>query len=205
MDLREKFSGPLDKVTDSKLSSIAIGLVLGIALLFGFQSLDIGNQDPTEELIPFLENQTGQDLEVITTEEAGEFYEVQVRDSQDNLLTYYVSKDGKTFTQNMQNIDSIRQRGEALIDFRNCLSNSGTIMFGNGTQRATQLQVQRLGGANIVAPIYRDVNNETILSTAAQLGVQQVPAFYRNQTAIQGVQTLQTVEQFTGCSYEAEN
>lgn len=181
---------------------LVIGILIGSGAAVGFDALKTGGE-ASQELTSFLENQSGQELEVVQTEKAGEFYRVDVRTPDNQLSTYFT--DGERFTQNIQDFQQIRDRNTALTDFSRCLSNSGTIMYGNSTQQATQQQIQTLGGAAVVQPIYRDVSNTTNLRQAVQLGVQQVPAFYRNQSVVQGTRSLQEVESFTGCSFQTGN
>lgn len=188
----------LDK---AKIGFMMLGIILGVGLTLGATKLDTSGDEASDQLVSFLENQSGQELEKISAESAGEFYKVDVRTTGDQLSTYYT--DGERFTTAMQNIEDIKQRSTALAQFSQCLQNSGTVMFGNSTQRATQTQIQALGGTQVVAPIYQDVSDQRVLQQAAQLGVQQVPAFVNNESAIQGVQTPQQVQQFTGCSLEA--
>jgi hypothetical protein len=197
-----------ERIEKSKYSEIGffiIGLLLGAALLTGYQALNINETNPEGNLISYLENQSNQTYEVLNREKIGALYEIQVTNEEDQLTTFYVSKDGNRFTQNLQSIELLRERNQALTDFSNCLSGSNTIMFGNSSQQSTQLQIQRLGGSNTVAPIYRDISNETVLQTATQLGIERIPAFYRNETIVQGVQNLETLEGFTGCEYEEPN
>jgi hypothetical protein len=181
---------------------LIIGVVIGSGAVLGSQMIENGER-ASEDLAAFLENQSGQELEVMQTEKIGEFYRVEVRTPQDQLVTYYT--DGEMFTQDIQSFQEVRDRNTALADFSRCLSNSGTIMYGNSTQQSTQQQIQTLGGAGVVQPIYRDVSNTTNLRQAVQLGIQQVPAFYRNQSVVQGTRSLQEVESFTGCSFQAGN
>ncbi|MFB6099788.1 MAG: hypothetical protein ABEK16_00810, partial [Candidatus Nanohalobium sp.] len=142
----------LDRV---KAAFLVAGLVIGAAGTFAATELTSSGDAASRNLVNYLENQTGQELEVMETENVGEFYRVKLGNSQNRLVTYYTSADGKMFTSTMQTREEIRQRNQALVDFRQCLANSGTVMYGNSTQRATQTQIQRLGGAAIVQPIYR--------------------------------------------------
>lgn len=187
-----------DKV---RAAFLLAGIVIGTVGTFAATELISNGDAASQNLVDFLENQSGQDLEVMQVEKAGKFYEVDLRDSQDQVATYYTSQNGEMFTSNMQSQESINQRTQALVDFQQCLQNSETVMYGNSTQQSTQTQIQRLGGAAVVQPIYRDVSNTTNLQQAVQQGVQRVPAFVQNGNTVQGVQTLQQVEQFTGCQY----
>jgi hypothetical protein len=180
---------------------LVAGIVIGMAGTFAATEAASNGDKASQNLVDFLENQSGQELEILQVEQAGKFYEVDLRDSQDQVVTYYTSQDGEMFTSAMQTREGIEQQNQALVNFQQCLTDSGTVMYGNSTQQATQTQVQRLGGAAVVQPIYRDVANQTVLQEAVQQGVQQVPAFVQNGNAVQGVQTLQQVEQFTGCQY----
>ena len=185
----------LDK---AKIGFLLVGTLLGIGLTFGYTALSASSGGASNQLVNFLENQSGQELEVVNSEPAGQFHKVDIRTGQDQLTTYYT--DGEQFTSNMQNMQDLRDRNTALTQFSQCLQDSGTVMFGNSSQRATQAQIQALGGTQVVAPIYQDVTNQQTLQQAVELGVQQIPTFVKNQSAIQGTQSVQQVEQFTGCS-----
>ncbi|QGA80230.1 hypothetical protein [Candidatus Nanohalobium constans] len=187
----------LDK---AKAGFLTAGILIGIIASFGFANSPIASPDNSQRLVSFLENQSGQDLEALSTENAGQFQKIDVRTEDDQLTTYYT--DGEKFTSQMQDIEQLRQQTQRLADFSQCLQDSGTVMFGNTSQRSTQAQIQALGGTQVVAPIYQDVSNNQTIEAVRQIGLQQVPAFYRNQSAIQGTQQLDQVEQFTGCSLE---
>ncbi|MFB6158579.1 MAG: hypothetical protein ABEJ95_02850 [Candidatus Nanohalobium sp.] len=188
----------LDLDPDRKDTGLLItGLLIGIILTAGFSTAVSNSEAASRNLVSFLENQSGQNLEIIKTEEAGKFYQVEVKTADNRLNTYYTN--GEIFTANMQNIEQLKKRLTELADFQQCLKRSGTVMFGNTSQQATQKQFQILGGTQIVSPIYRDVSNRSVLTAAVQNGVQRVPAFYRNGSIIQGIQTPEQVEKFTGC------
>jgi hypothetical protein len=190
----------LDLELDRKqIGFLLFGTLLGIGLTLGYTNLSQNSSQASNQLEDFLENQSGQELEVVNSESAGQYHRVDIRTEDDQVTTYYT--DGKRFTSQMQSTGDIQERNTALTEFSQCLQDSETVMFGNTTQQATQAQIQALGGTQVVAPIYQDVSNNQTLQQVAQLGITQVPAFYRNQSAIQGTQTLQQVEQFTTCDY----
>jgi hypothetical protein len=199
MELNLDLDLEIDKI---KAGFLAAGILIGIVGTVAFTGTGSGGQTASQNLVSFLENQSGQELEVMETEKAGTFYRVSIRNPENQVGTYYTSSDGNMYTQSMQNVDDIRERSTALAEFSSCLEDSGTTMYGNASQQATQLQIQRMGGAAVVQPIYKDVTNQTVLQEAVQRGVQRVPGFHRNESVIQGVQPLQQVEQFTGCQYQ---
>jgi len=188
------------EVDKTKIGFLLVGTLLGIGLTLGYTNLASNGSNASKQLVDFLENQSSSDLEVVNTESAGKYYKVDVRTGQ-QLNTYYT--DGQMFTTQMQDIRELQERSTALTQFSQCLENSGTVMFGNSSQRATQAQIQALGGVSVVAPIYRDVSNDQTLRQAVQLGIQQVPAFYQNQSTVQGTQTVEQVEDFTDCDYQS--
>lgn len=193
----------LDINVDRKnVGFLAAGIVLGIVFVAVFSFLGSSGGSASQSLVGFLENQSDQDLEVVSTDKAGQFYRVDVRNQDDQLTTYYT--DGEMYSANMQNMEEVQSQINALTEFQTCLQESGTVMFGNASQQATQAQIQALGGTQVVAPIYQDISNNQTLAQAAQIGIQQVPAFYRNQSAIQGTQTLEQVEEFTGCQFNSQ-
>lgn len=187
-------------VDRENIGFLTAGIVLGVVFAAVFSFLGSGGDTASQSLVGFLENQSGQDLEVVSTDKAGQFYRVNVRDQSNQLNTYYT--DGEMYSANMQNMEEVQNQINALTEFQTCLRESGTVMFGNASQQATQAQIQALGGTQVVAPIYQDISNNQTLAQAAQIGIQQVPAFYQNQSAVQGTQTLEQVEEFTGCTLE---
>jgi len=187
------------EINRAKITFMIIGMLIGVGLTVGITQLTSNGSDASNRLVNFLENQSGQDLEKVKTESAGKFYKVDVRTTDNQLNTYYT--DGEKFTSQMQNIKDLKEQSTALTEFSQCLQNSGTVMFGNSSQRATQVQIQALGGSSVVAPIYQDVSNNQTLRQAVQLGIQQVPTFVNNESGIQGTQSVEQVEQFTGCNY----
>jgi len=188
------------EINRKQIGFLLVGTLIGIGLTLGYTQISNNPGTASNQLVSFLENQSGQELEVVNSEPAGQFHKVDIR-TQDQLTTYYT--DGEQFTTNMKNIQQLQERSTALTQFGQCLQDSGTVMFGNSSQRATQAQIQALGGVSVVAPIYRDVSNDQTLRQAVQLGIQQVPAFYQNQSTVQGTQTVEQVEDFTDCDYQS--
>ena len=142
-----------------QIGFLAAGILLGLIASTAFSALSPGN--PSQDFVSFLENQSGQDLEVVNSQRAGRFYQVDVRTPDDQLTTYYT--DGERFTANMQSREQIQTQTASLNNFSQCLQDSQTVMFGNSSQQATQQQIQVLGGVNVVAPIYQDVSNNQTL------------------------------------------
>jgi len=180
-------------------ASVAL-LVSGIFLgsLGGLYLSGVGSSGGSE-LVGFLENQTDQELEMVRSEDAGRFTKVDLRTSDDRLVTYYVSVDGERYTRGMNEIDSIRQRRTRVENLAQCLRDSETVMFGNLSQRATRAQIQAVGGIETVQPIYQDVSSNQTLAQAVRLGVEEVPAFYNNGSAIQGLSSIDEIENLAKC------
>lgn len=187
-------------LSSEKIGFVLLGVIIGAVSLTGFNALSSDGDLASQGLVGFLENQSGQELDVVNTESAGQFYKVEVRDENDQLVTYYT--DGEMYASDVRNMAEVKEQLGALESFQSCLQQSNTVMFGNASQRATQAQIQALGGTQIVSPIYQDVSNNQTLAQAVQLGIKQVPAFYRNNSAIQGTQTVEQVEEFTGCQLD---
>lgn len=180
---------------------LLVGLAIGAAIILGGSELEGKEGDTSRVLVEFLENQSGQDLEVISSEEIGKLYRIDIRNPQDRLVTYYASQDGNMFSSDFRTQEEVRNRNQAFAEFRGCLNRSGTVIIGNRSQEATLRQIQIMGGSQIAGPIYRDVSNTTVLRQAVQQGVQRTPALLSGGDLVQGVQTLQEVESFTGCQF----
>lgn len=180
---------------------LALGLLIGFGAAFMLQQSQSGGQQASDNLVSFLENRSQENLEVINVEEAGTFYKVNVKTSGNQLQTYYTGEKGKLFTSSMQSTEMIRQRTKALTNFRNCLTVRNVTMYGNSSTEETRRQIQILGGAGVVAPIYKDISNTTNRQEAVNSGIQRTPAFLRNGEFIQGVNTLTRIEQFSTCNY----
>lgn len=180
------------------------GLLIGSVAVFLGTSYTAADQEGTaQQLVSTLEQSSGQNLELIKTEEENGLYRIQVRDQQDRLSTYYMSRDGQLVAQggSFTNFEQFRQQVSAQSEFSGCLQDRNVVMFGNQSQRGTLAQIQLLGGINQVSNIYADVNNQQILQQATQLGVGATPAFYYNNSTAEGLQTIPQLEQFTGCQY----
>lgn len=185
------------------MSFLLVGILIGAVAVFAAMSYDVeSGEDVAENLAQVLENQTGQQLDVVNVERDKGMFKVDLRTADNQLSTYYVTNGGSSFTQNLINIGNLRSSVEARNSFRNCLVDRNVRLYGNISQQPTQLQIQALGGSQVVGPIYQDVNNNQSLGEAAQVGITQVPAFYYNGSTLEGVNQLQQVEQFTGCSYQ---
>ncbi|MFQ3275356.1 MAG: hypothetical protein ACI9LV_000856 [Candidatus Nanohaloarchaea archaeon] len=180
------------------------GLMIGAVVVFlGMNYGEPTGQEAAEELVSTLEQQSGQDLELVSVETRNGLHRIQVSDQNNQLTTYYMSPDGQLVAQEsgLTDFNQFKQQVSAQAEFSECLQNRNVVMFGNRTQRATVAQIQTLGGINQVSNIYADVNNEQILQQAVQLGVSQTPAFYYNNSTAEGLQTIPQLEQFTGCNY----
>jgi hypothetical protein len=176
-----------------------IGFGIGVGVTALAPSITQQGDKAGQELISFLENQSNQDLELVKTEERSGMYEVQISNEDNQLTTYYVTRDGKLYTSSMRNITNVRENLNQIRNFQSCLEDSGVVMYGNASQRTTQAQIRQLGGIQVVQPIYKDVSNNQTLAEAVQLGIQQVPAFHDGSSSIEGLQTLGDVSNFTGC------
>ncbi|PSG98912.1 MAG: hypothetical protein BRC29_02165 [Nanohaloarchaea archaeon SW_7_43_1] len=196
-DMKESF----DKKSFSFLVS---GLILGSVVVFlSLNAGTVGSEEAAQDLVSTLEQSSGQDLEVVNVEESNGLYKVEVKDGNNQLSTYYMTRDGEMIAQDtaMTNFPEFRQQVSAQTNFSSCLEDEGVVMFGNRSQRSTATQIQILGGLNMVSGIYADVNNEQILNQAQQIGIQRIPAFATNESAVQGVQTVPQLEEFSGCEY----
>lgn len=184
-------------------SMLLIGLLVGSVFTFLALNLGVESKDQAaKNLESVLEAQSGQELEVVNVESENGLYKVDLKNQEDQLTTYHMTKDGESFTQGFANIKDIRTVITAQNNFRSCLSNNNIVMYGNLSQRPTQAQIQLVGGRSVIAPIYKDVSNNQTLVEAANRGVSQVPSLYKNGSTLSGVNNMDSVENFTGCSYE---
>jgi len=193
-----------DSFDRKSLSFLISGLILGSVTVFlSINAGTVTGEEAAQDLVSTLEQSSGQDLEVVNVEESNGLYKVEVKDGNNQLSTYYMTRDGEMVAQDtaMTNFPEFRQQVSAQANFSSCLEEEGVVMFGNQSQRSTAAQIQLLGGPNMVSGIYADVNNEQVLNQAQQLGIQRIPAFATNESAVQGVQTVPQLEEFSGCEY----
>lgn len=188
-----------------KAAFLVAGVLIGSTVVFLFLNADTATkQEVGQELVNTLENQSGQNLELVSVNQQNGLYEVNMKNQEDRLITYYTTRDGELFTSSVTSMSDLKTYISARNSFRNCLSDKGVVMYGNVSQRNTVAQIQLLGGQQVAQPIYRDISNQEALEEAVSRGIQRVPAFYYNGTARQGVNTLSQLEQFTGCGMNAE-
>lgn len=188
---------------------LVLGILIGSALTISLTGdiLTNNEQSSAKNLVSTLEKSTGQDLELVKVDEQNGMYRAQIKNSEDQLSTYYISKNGEIVVEesDVTYLKNFSQRVDALAEFTDCLAEKNVTMYGNLSQRETVAQVQLLGGTNQVSDIYSSLNQRQNLAEAVQRGVQRVPAFYYENSTIQGVQSVENLEEFTGCSYSKEN
>ena len=175
---------------------LVAGVVVGAAGMFFSLREEAGSN-----LVSTLEAQTGNSYSVLSTEGFHGLYRVDVRDPNDQVRTYYVTRDGSRVTGSLGSLDQMMSVATSRSNFSSCLEEKNVVLFGNISQRQTQAQIQLLGGERYVSGIYADVNNEEVLRTAAQAGVQSVPSLVYNGSSIQGVNSVSRISNFTGCTY----
>lgn len=184
---------------------LAAGMLAGAgAAYLGLNADKIPQKQAGQQVVTTLEAQTGQNLELINVESESGLYKVNVRDSNDQVSTFYVTKDGSKIASNVADLGQTRRVALARNSLSQCLQDRNVVMFGNISQRETQAQIQLLGGQRRISGIYADVNNQQVLQQAARAGVRQVPAFFYNGSVRQGVTTPGQLANFTGCSYDVD-
>lgn len=187
------------------VSFLAAGLIIGGATTYLYMTSDqIGQEEAANKIIETVEQQSGQSLELVNTEAESGLYKVDLRTQDDTLSTFHVTKDGRMFSNAMQDLDEIRDVLNAQKEFYSCLADNNTVMYGNMSEQETVLQVQLMGGGNQLGDIYRDVNDEENLQEARDRGIETVPAFYLGGNTLEGVQQMEQIEEFTGCSLDIE-
>jgi protein-disulfide isomerase len=101
----------------------------------------------------------------------------------------------------MTDVQQVEQTLQMQSDVQSCLEGKNAVLYGNLTQRATQLQIRVLGGTQNVANYYKDVKNPQNLQEADSRGVQSVPALWVNgqQEPLTGVNNLEQISNFASC------
>lgn len=195
----------IDNVNLRTVAFLAVGVLFGLAVGFlAAQDQQITEDQAAQKLVSTLEAQSGQQLEVVSTTTENGVYKIDISDSENQLSTYHVTQDGRLVSTGMSDLDQLRQTIAAQQQFAGCLANKSAVLYGNSSQRATAAQIQVLGGANMVSPIYQDVNSEGVLQEAAQRGVQRVPTLYYNDSALPGPNSISQISEFTGCQFGAQ-
>jgi len=200
INLRKKVADVDRRTALFLISGVILGMTVGF---LATQTQQISQQQAAEKLVSTLEAQSGQQLEVVSTSTENGLYRIDISDQNDQLSTYYVTKNGRMTSSGMTDLDQLRLTIAAQQNFTTCLSDKNAVLYGNSSQRATVAQIQALGGANTVSPIYQDVNQEGVLQEAAQNGVQRVPSVYYNGSALPGPSSISQISEFTGCEFGA--
>lgn len=177
---------------------VAGALVGGGAAYLSMNSGGVSADEAGEIVASTLQNQTGVNYDVVNVEEQSGMYRVQVSVN-NQLQTYFVTKDGKLLANQLTDIEQVRQLMADQRQVSNCLNEEGAVLYGNLSQQATVAQIQILGGANNVAPYYSDVNNPQNLVEAVQRGVTSVPAFWLDNQTLSGPANMNQVRNFAGC------
>lgn len=168
----------------------------------GVISLDVNQvskQRAGELVSDTLGDSAGANFEVVKVEEESGLYAVDLS-AQNQLQTVYITKDAELFTTAMNSLSGLRETLELQRTTETCLNNRNATMYGNITQRETQLQIQAMGGTERVDGYYQDVNQQGVLQEAANNGVRAIPAFVVNGEVLQGVNNLTAVREFAGCN-----
>lgn len=184
---------------------LTAGILTGVVLtsLFTGGMMTDNGEESAQELIDTLETSSGQELELVNLEEQNGLYRAQIKDQNDQLSTYYITKNGELIMQEsgVTNLRQFSQRVNAQSEFTGCMEEKEVMMYGNVSQQETSAQIQLLGGPNMVSGIYSDINEQQNLAEAINRGVQRIPAFYYENSTLQGVQSIGNLENFTGCNY----
>ncbi len=189
-----------DNLNKKILAGFLIGLAVGVSLFYGYSSLgEESGQDVAENLASVLEQDAGEPLEVINYEERNGVYEVNLRNTENNIFAYHATKDGQLFSAQMMDIDEAEAVIQTEADLEECMRESGTVMYGDQTEQETVAQVQIIG-ERVAGNIYRDISDEQVLEEAVSQGVESLPAFYRDGSTLEGVHSVEDVAEFSGCS-----
>lgn len=187
------------------VSFLVAGLIIGGTSTYLYMTADeIGEEEAANKIIETVEQQSGESLELVNVETESGLYKIDLRTSENTLSTFHITKDGKMFSNAMQDIDEMNNVLNAQQEFYTCLEENNVVLYGNMEEQATVLQIQLLGGGNGLQDIYRDVSDEENLQEAQSRGVESVPAFYLGGNTLEGVQQIEQVEEFTGCNLDLE-
>jgi len=206
MELKEKLPSEITRqdllLPVIGLFLISTGVFLGSNLnYFSIDGQSVSEDRASQDLISLLETRSGQEHEVVSVKTENDLYKIDVSDPQNQLSTYYITRNGEMITNGMTDFEELKNTVDAQREFSNCLANKNTVMYGNSSQRATSLQIQILGGVNMAAPIYKDLSNQQNLQEAVERGVETVPGIYYDGSVLSGVNQISQISEFTGCQY----
>lgn len=174
-------------------------LIGGGAAYVGMEYTGMSGEAAGEKAASTLERQSGAEFEVVNVQEESGLYEVQLS-SNNQLQTVHVTKDGKFLSGQMTDLDQLSETLELQSTVQTCLQENDAVMYGNISQRATQAQIQVLGGAQQVSDYYKDVNNPGNLQEATNRGVTSVPTIYLSQDEqLTNVNNLSQISSFADC------
>jgi len=174
-------------------------LIGGGAAYAGMEFTGMSGQAAAEKAASTLEQQSGAEFEVVSVQEKSGMFEVQLS-ANDQLQTVHVTKDGKFLSGQLTDLDQLSETLELQSTVQTCLQEKDAVMYGNISQRATQAQIQVLGGAQSVSNIYKDVNNPANLQEASNRGVSSVPTIYLSEgEQLTDVNNLSEVSSFADC------
>lgn len=184
------------------LVSLLIGFVIGFSAFYMVGSIeDVSEESASNQLVEVMQNVTDQEYEVVNIDSEAGLYRVNLRTEDDTLETFHVTKNGEMFAPEMQNFEEIKQINQDREEFYSCLEENQVVIYGNLEEEETILQLQLLGGEDL-ENIYRDVRQEEVLEEARNRGVERIPAIYHDGNVLEGVNNLEEVEEFTGCTLE---
>lgn len=206
MRLKEKLPSEISKqnilLPIAGLFLIFTGVFLGSNLnYFSIDGQGVSGDTASQDLVSLLETQSGQEYEVVSVKTENDLYKIDVSDQQNQLSTYYITKNGEMMADGMTEFKQLKNTVDAQRGFSNCLANRNTVLYGNSSQRETSLQIQILGGSDMAAPIYKDLNNQQNLQEAVERGIETVPGFYYEGSVLSGVNQISQISEFTGCQY----
>lgn len=193
-----------EQLKDSPITLILTGVLTGALLTVGATELvDTGPDAQVQEFISGLETSSGQELELVNLNEENGLYRAQISNQDDQLTTYYLTKNGELVIEEsgVTNLQQFSQQVNARANFTGCMAERNVVMYGNSSQQETAAQIQLLGGTNMVSEIYTDVNERENLREAIERGIQRIPAFYYDNSSVEGIQSINNLENFTGCTY----
>lgn len=188
---------------------LLIGIGLGVLVFFiasssggnitgEFLSSDISKEEASSLVKKTFELTNDQEIEISAANKVGDLWKVIVK-GQQNMREYYLTSDGRFLLSNPIEVESYINRTSKASEFIGCLEEEGMRFFGSDTNQ-TRLQIQILGGANLVNDIFYNLNNQ-ITRYLVNNSVRSVPAFEINGEFYEGVRRIEWFENKTGCKY----
>lgn len=197
-------------------------VLLAILIIFIFMSFSgfwitgkaVSQKKIGEEVVSFLNEQTGGGVSYVSSKSDGLLYEIIVL-YESQKIPVYVTKDGKflvwgkeSLTESAVNDTKTQQSSQQgyssedldkISDFVSCLKDKGVKIYGASWCGWTQkLVVETFGGLAMVSSIYVECTEQTELCTQEQIS--GYPTIKINGQTYSGDRSLKDLAEKTGCT-----